>query len=508
MSSFHTLPRNRQTLGPLVSLLALATTQTVLLPACGPDPGALSVGGADAPMETALKPPLPGGALIMSKNKSGTAATFSQTGPLSEAARNPFFLSLGANGRTCASCHVLESNWGLSPAEVKTRFNKTQGLDPLFREVDGANAPDADVRTVGARRRAYSMLVSKGLIRVGLPVPPAGELELLSVDDPYRFASAQELSLFRRPLPTANLPFLTATMWDGRESSPVADALVGPNEGDKDLGHQANDATMGHAQATTGLTAADQQNIVRFELGLFSAQVEDDRAGDLTLGTRNGGATGLAVQGFYFGINDVVDGDSHTHAPFNPNVFALYDVWAAAGKKAELDARSAIRRGEVLFNTRAFQIADVRGLNDVLGVSSLRGTCSTCHDSPNLGHHSVRLPVDIGVTSAEHRTPDMPLYTFCKRRVAASGAAIPGTCDPSVSPIQTTDPGRSLVTGKWAHMNLFKGPILRGLAARAPYFHNGLAADLDDVVAFYDTRFGIGLTGREQADLVAFLQTL
>jgi cytochrome c peroxidase len=54
----------------------------------------------------------------------------------------------------------------------------------------------------------------------------------------------------------------------------------------------------------------------------------------------------------------------------------------------------------------------------------------------------------------------------------------------------------------------FKGPILRGLAARAPYFHNGSAATLEDAIGFYDTRFNIGLTVREKADLLAFLAAL
>jgi cytochrome c peroxidase len=53
-----------------------------------------------------------------------------------------------------------------------------------------------------------------------------------------------------------------------------------------------------------------------------------------------------------------------------------------------------------------------------------------------------------------------------------------------------------------------KGPVLRGLAARAPYFHNGSAATLSDVVEFYNQRFGIGLTAQQKADLVAFLNAL
>ena len=49
---------------------------------------------------------------------------------------------------------------------------------------------------------------------------------------------------------------------------------------------------------------------------------------------------------------------------------------------------------------------------------------------------------------------------------------------------------------------------MRGLAARAPYFHNDMAADLMDAVNFYDTRFNLHLTQRQRKDLVAFLETL
>ena len=88
----------------------------------------------------------------------------------------------------------------------------------------------------------------------------------------------------------------------------------------------------------------------------------------------------------------------------------------------------------------------------------------------------------------------MPLYTL---KNSATGAVV-----------ATTDPGRALITGKWSDVNKFKGPILRGLAARPPYFHNGFADDLGAVVDFYNTRFGIGFTPHEKDDLVAFLQCL
>jgi cytochrome c peroxidase len=50
--------------------------------------------------------------------------------------------------------------------------------------------------------------------------------------------------------------------------------------------------------------------------------------------------------------------------------------------------------------------------------------------------------------------------------------------------------------------------VLRALAARAPYFHNGSAARLEDVVDFYDTRFAMQLSPAEKQDLVAFLKAL
>jgi len=62
------------------------------------------------------------------------------------------------------------------------------------------------------------MVLTKGLIRVGIGVPASADFELVAVDDPYHFASAAELSLFRRPLPTTNLQFLSTVMWDGRET--------------------------------------------------------------------------------------------------------------------------------------------------------------------------------------------------------------------------------------------------------------------------------------------------
>jgi hypothetical protein len=117
-----------------------------------------------------------------------------------------------------------------------------------------------------------------------------------------------------------------------------------------------------------------------------------------------------------------------------------------------------------------------------------------CHDTPNAGNHSVPMALNIGIADASQRTPDLPLLTLRHRTTGELA--------------QTTDPGRALVTGRWADIGKFKGPVLRALAARAPYFHDGSAATLAEVVEFYDKRFRIQFTDREKADLIAFLQAL
>src|SRR5205823_5317382 len=115
-------------------------------------------------------------------------------------------------------------------------------------------------------------------------------------------------------------------------------------------------------------------------------------------------------------------------------------------------------------------------------------------------NHSVSAPLNIGVADPPGGnnaldTSYLPVVTICQRPALS-------TC------VRTTDPGRAMVTGRFADISRFKGPVLRGLAARAPYFHNGSAQTLQDVVNFYDVRFQIGLTAQEKADLAAFLGAL
>ena len=143
----------------------------------------------------------------------------------------PFFQSLGTNGRSCASCHRPAQGWSVSAEELKIRFELTQGLDPIFRPNDGSNCShDIDTSTVDARRKSYSLLINKGLIRIELPVPDNAEFSVVSVVNPFSCNDPARLSMYRRPLPATNLRFLSAVMWDGRESSrrPIRKRLPSP----------------------------------------------------------------------------------------------------------------------------------------------------------------------------------------------------------------------------------------------------------------------------------------
>jgi cytochrome c peroxidase len=163
----------------------------------------------------------------------------------------------------------------------------------------------------------------------------------------------------------------------------------------------------------------------------------------------------------------------------------------------------SINRGEQIFNGTQINITGVAGLNDVLNQATIPGFCGTCHDTPNVGNHSVKAPLNIGIANAGANKPPavdisgLPVFTLrC-------------TSGPNAGQVfVVTDPGRAMITGNCADIGKVKGPILRGLAARAPYFHNGSAATLMDVVNFYDQRFGIGFTSDQKQDLVNFLNAL
>jgi hypothetical protein len=371
--------------------------------------------------------------------------------------------------------------------------------------------------------------LQNGLIRIALKLPPNPQYTISVVHHPYGCEMYPDpkggspfVSVYRRPLPSTNLVFLSSVMFDGRESPPTT-----PLNNEQtffanlitDLTQQATDATLGHAQAAQPPTAAQLAQIVGFEMGLFTAQTRDRDAGDLAAREAQGGPFYLANQPYYPGINDSLGADP-TGKAFDATAMTLFAPWASLQGDDDGDAaRRAIAAGEQLFNSAPLQITNVRGLNDNAALGkpqSFVGHCTSCHDTPDVGNHSLPLPLDIGTAHsplpgmesdpaiaaavAQLSMPDLPVYLIsnCPNPFA------PGEPES----FYTSDPGKALITGQCSDFNRIKGPILRGLAARAPYFHNGAAANLREVVNFYDQRFSMQLTEEQKSELVAFLNSL
>src|SRR5262245_6398457 len=178
-------------------------------------------------------------AILDAQDSTGVVRTFNINGPLDT--DNPFFQDLGTNGRRCVTCHRPEAGWTITPANVTSRFVKSGGTDPIFINNDGSNCEGALPQTLAEKRAAYSLLLPRGLIRVGLDVPDRAEFFIESVKDPNHCGFAtNDVSAYRRPLPSTNLRFLSAVMWDGRESLPTTTIV-------EDLAKQANDETRAQA---------------------------------------------------------------------------------------------------------------------------------------------------------------------------------------------------------------------------------------------------------------------
>ena len=432
---------------------------------------------------------------------TGFSATNSTTGSIDLG--SAFFQSLGTNGRSCGTCHAPSDGFGLSAVDAQLRYFISHGKDPLFAQVDASTCPTGPVDK--------SLVVNYGLIRVGIELPPTQfsanppQYTITAVQDPYGCALAtndqgqQIVSVYRRPLPSTNLGFLSTVMFDGRESffNPLNDGTTFAANLKADLTQQAIDATLGHAQASQPPTDEQLNDIVRVEMALNSAQLFDFHAGNL-YGQKGsqGGPQYLPAQQYYPGINDSLGGDPHGKQ-FNPSAFTIYNSWQNSPNRSQ----ASIARGQQIFNTQPLTISNVPGL--VTGDQRIGGTCTTCHDAPNVGDHSLPLPLDIGNGRSLLYETDPNIIAGLQQLQPARMPVFQLVCNEGPLAGQafyTTDPGKALITGQCSDIGRGKGLVLRGLAARAPYFHNGSAGDLSQVVNFYNKRFQMNLSSQQIQD--------
>jgi len=407
-------------------------------------------------------------ALETSINTAGIAESLHTSGTIDRT--NPFFQQLGTNPRTCETCHSPQQGWTTNSLTSSILLFASLGLNPLFNLVDNGIRPDADISTFPARLNTFLHVSGeRALTRFTRTINPAAEFTLTAVADPYGFSTTTAFSGFRRPTPTANETKTPSILWTGSPTTDVITQLRGILPGGARL-HEQRDPTLPPVSQAQADAAGD------FMFGVIFAQSFDFKAGSLTAAGAKGGPANLMAQTFYTGINDTGGHDPHGN-PFNPHIFDIYDAWsvyAANFGNDQAGARGAIYRGQELF--------------------SGAGKCGGCHNAPNVGVQSQVKFFNTGTAEPPKCSPLLPLLTLENKTTHE----VKITCDP----------GRALATGLWSDVGRFRAPPLRGLAARAPYFHDGQAATLGDVIEHYNTRFVLNLTDQQKGDLKAFLLAL
>ena len=472
--------------------------------------------------------------LIEYDNPYGRSAILNSEAPL-ETKGHPFFEPLGPNGRACVSCHQPADGMSLSVASIQERWEETDGKDPIFAAIDGSNCPNLPQGVASS----HSLLLERGLFRIFLPWPaddpwsdgkiePEFTIEVVrdptgcNLSEEYGLANPDNpmISVWRRPRMVANLPYVVHRNFGigafvGKTGEP---ALRDPENGEPvnmnffadarvpTLKVQALEASVTHLQMVDGMSKEQIDRIRAFEDQIWAAQVHDEVAGDLTsgAGSKYAGPENLANGDIGFLGNNITRWVFPLDAEWGEKQPGLTD--------AQNERRASIRRGQQIFHFRTFWIKDSMHLNTVGLGNPVKRTCATCHGMHMTGLDTANGWMDIGTTNLPWAKEE-PLNPWNDREEQMPLFKI--TCRPDVAPhpflgrvIYTQDPGRALISGKCNDVGTIVMQQFRAVASRAPYFSNGSAANLRELIDFYDRRYAIGYTEREKRDLENFMGTL
>jgi hypothetical protein len=453
------------------------------------------------------------------ENSNGSLGVVNASGPVNTEG-HPFFVPLGTNGRACVNCHQPTYAMSLSAASMVERWLTTDGKDPVFAAFDGSNCPSLPQN----QKNSHSLLLNRGLFRIPLSWPPKNadgapktiEFKIEVVRDPtgcntspeYGLNSANPtISVYRRTRPAVNLKYV---MSGGRpiilKTGMLAD--LDPDTGnpsamnlmsdarEPSLKTQALSAIIGHEQASKTPTRQQLEKIVEFESQVYAAQLTHIWGGALEIPGGPGTLGPVAMRDRKAGVL----GDNEADP-----VFGRFDAW----RKGSDFYRASIARGADLFMNRQFWLRDTAHINSIGLGNPVKRTCATCHNAQMTGQDLSAGWVDVGTTN---------FPTWTEPSTWAESSELPVfkiTCSAKADPhpylgrvIYTTDPGRALISGRCVDVGSIVMQQLRGLSARPPYFVNGSAKTLREVVDFYDRRFDMKLSDGEKDDLVNFLAVL
>jgi hypothetical protein len=451
------------------------------------------------------------------ENAHGAATTISAAGEI-DVRGHPFFTPLGANGRACVTCHQPADGMSLSVETIRQQWRASDGKDPLFALVDGANCPHLP----SGVESSHSLLLERGLFRIFRPWPPQAadgspiepQFDIEVVRDPTgcnthpRYGLRSEtpmISVYRRPRPAANVKYLTAVGFpfepknglplplDPETGQPMSGNLMADGRNGT-LKIQASEAILTHLQASGAPSVQQLQAIIDFERSLYSAQSHDRWGGALDAAGAQGGPEHLAR--FAAGV---LQGGPQP-------IWREFRSWldASASENTEQRAfRESVARGAQSFATRTFLIWDSAGITSMGFGNPVRNTCAFCHNMQHTGLDVAPGQVDLGTTNEPfaNASPELPLFKLtCKdgRRPHPHLGRV----------VYTQDPGYALTTGRCTDIGKITIQQMRGLAARAPYFSNGSAHTLREIVDYYDRRYNIGYSEQEKQDLVNLMSVL
>jgi hypothetical protein len=407
----------------------------------------------------------------------------------------------------------------LSLQTIRERWQATQGKDPLFAPIDGANCPNLPQ----GQEASHSLLLKHGLFRIARPWPPrddAGKpmkpefsIEVVrdttgcNLDKIYGLKSTTPtVSVFRRPRSVANLKYILAVGFsiDPKNGLPLKrDPLTGEYMSGNLLSDgraltlpaQLADAMRSHLQANGNPTPEQVKQIVDFEQQVYTAQSHDKWGAVLTEGGATGGPANLLAS----------KAGQLQNAQRSPlwKEFLPWRTAAAAAAPEQQKFRESVARGADLFVKRMFLIAGSTGINSMGFGSPVLNSCAMCHNMQNVGIDVAPGQVDLGTTNEPWAkpAPELPLFKL--------------TCNAGVKPhpflgrvVYTQDPGYALTTGRCEDIGKITMGSMRGLSARAPYFSNGSAKTLREIVEIYNRRYSIRFTDQEIDDLTNLMSVL
>lgn len=172
------------------------------------------------------------------------------------------------------------------------------------------------------------------------------------------------------------------------------------------------------------------------------------------------------------------------------------------------------------------------------GKKVFQQSCMTCHNTPNVFNNLANVETRGNGERLENNPPFAPsmgrsfnvgvseqnLHGLRFTHYLGAGQFAPIVIplvreDGIIQPVTVTfDIGLAATTGRWEDLGRFKVPQLRGIKADAPYFHDGSAATLEEVVDYFNSNayndskdgknFPIHLNANKRADLIEFLQIL